>query len=192
MNKSSQLVLNIVEFGNTTRIRHFKTLWKLGKELQPLAVFWQLVCNITPLTLKLKSLGKKAKTPLPAKVILLDRSHHWREYKDSKNCCWHCKLGFSRVYCDKCNVCLCLSNARNCFRDFHTLWTKWLAWYYCSMCTTRNCGYVIFNCLPSTIFIKPFLRINRIIPVRICTLLNHFKLFVCTIYNNNNLHLFCS
>ena len=24
------------------------------------------------------------------------------------------------VYCDKCNVCLCLSNTRNCFRHFHT------------------------------------------------------------------------
>ena len=24
------------------------------------------------------------------------------------------------VSCDKCNVCQCLSNTRNCFRDFHT------------------------------------------------------------------------
>ncbi|CAB3977807.1 Hypothetical predicted protein [Paramuricea clavata] len=65
--------------------------------------------------------GRKPDTPLPAKVIRLDSSHHWPEYKESKNRCRHCKLGFSRVYCDKCNVCLCLSNARNCFRDFHTL-----------------------------------------------------------------------
>lgn len=69
---------------------------------------------------KAEKRGRKPDTPLPAKAIRLDTTHHWPEYKETKSRCRHCKTGFSRVYCDKCTVCLCLSNARNCFRDFHT------------------------------------------------------------------------
>lgn len=64
---------------------------------------------------KAEKQGRKPDTPLLAKAIRLDTTHQWPEYKDTKNHCRHCKTGFSRVYYDKCTVCLCLSNARNYF-----------------------------------------------------------------------------
>ena len=39
---------------------------------------------------------------------------HWPEYRESKNKYHYCKAGTGRVYCKKFNLCLCLSNTRNC------------------------------------------------------------------------------
>ena len=42
--------------------------------------------------------GRKPGTPLPGKVVRLDSSHHWPEYRDAKNQCRYCKTGLSQVY----------------------------------------------------------------------------------------------
>ena len=68
----------------------------------------------------LEKRGRKAETPIPVVDVRLDSVDHWPEHRDAKNRCRNCKTGYSRVYCDKCNVCLCFNKVNNCFRDFHT------------------------------------------------------------------------
>ena len=63
---------------------------------------------------------RKLSNPLPCGDARFDGIHHWPEYREKKLNCRACKVGNSRVYCKKCNICLCLSNIRNCFYDFHT------------------------------------------------------------------------
>ena len=63
--------------------------------------------------------GRKPDTPLPFQSTRSDCVHHWPECREAKNRCRHCKKGYSRTYCSKCNVCLCLTGTKNCFSDFH-------------------------------------------------------------------------
>ncbi|KAH7941549.1 hypothetical protein HPB49_014815 [Dermacentor silvarum] len=57
----------------------------------------------------------------PAQDIRFDQVGHWPLRADSRDQC--CKLegctGQTRIMCEKCNVHLCPSKARNCFRGFH-------------------------------------------------------------------------
>ena len=70
-------------------------------------------------TPSLKRLAK-VPTPIPATDVRYDNVGHWPECRDDKRKCRLCKTGQSRVFCSKCDICLCLSNARNCFLDFHS------------------------------------------------------------------------
>lgn len=63
--------------------------------------------------------SRKQPAPVPCDDARYDNVGHWPEYRPKKNKCRLCKLNFSRVYCKKCNLCLCLNNTRNCFLDFH-------------------------------------------------------------------------
>jgi len=65
--------------------------------------------------------ARKRKLPSAAPVdnVRYDKCDHWPEFREKKNKCRHCKTGTGRVYCKKCNFCLCMSNARNCFYEFH-------------------------------------------------------------------------
>ena len=51
--------------------------------------------------------------------IRYDGAYNWPIFCEMKLNCPLCKTGDSRVYCTMCNNCLCLSNTRNCFYDFH-------------------------------------------------------------------------
>ena len=48
-----------------------------------------------------------------------DSIGHWPGYGEKKNKCRHCKTGTLRVYCEKCDLCLRLSNIQNCCYEFH-------------------------------------------------------------------------
>ena len=68
-----------------------------------------------------KSQGPLRKiTPNPQVDVRLDCVGHWPEYRDNKRKCRRCKVGQSRVYCMKCDICLCFNGTRNCFFDHHT------------------------------------------------------------------------
>ena len=58
--------------------------------------------------------------PEPIVDIRFDNVSHWPEFRADKRKCRLCKTGQSRVFCKKRNICLCLSNARNCFTEYHT------------------------------------------------------------------------
>ena len=45
---------------------------------------------------------------------------HWPEHRLNKRKCRLCKTGQSRIYCMKCDICLCLNGTRNCFVEYHT------------------------------------------------------------------------
>ena len=62
---------------------------------------------------------RKVSTEVHIGDIRHDNIAHWPEFRPTKNKCRHCKVGTGRVYCKKCNLCLCLNNSRNCFFDFH-------------------------------------------------------------------------
>lgn len=64
--------------------------------------------------------GRKPVAALPTRDVRHDNIHHWPEHSEKKSRCRLCKTGYSRIYCDKCNVHLCLNKTNNCFKDFHT------------------------------------------------------------------------
>ena len=64
--------------------------------------------------------GRNPVTALPTEDARFDQFCHWPEYKEQKNRCRLCKTGYSRVYCEKCQLCLCMTSNRNCFKEFHT------------------------------------------------------------------------
>ena len=51
--------------------------------------------------------------------VRLDCVAHWPEFRKEKRKCRHCKTGQSCIYCMKCDICFCLSGARNCFVNYH-------------------------------------------------------------------------
>ena len=64
--------------------------------------------------------GKKATTPLPCDEARFDQLGHWPEPTNGKRQrCRYCSDGFSKIYCSKCKICLCLREGKNCFKDFH-------------------------------------------------------------------------
>ena len=58
---------------------------------------------------------KAASTPSPAPEILNDGVGHFPLFGDKQQRCKHCKFGYSRIFCEKCKVYLCMVTARNCF-----------------------------------------------------------------------------
>lgn len=64
---------------------------------------------------------RKVLQNLPISDIRYDSIGHWPIHNEGHE--QRCKLetcgGRSRIVCDKCNVPLCLSKTRNCFRKFH-------------------------------------------------------------------------
>ncbi|XP_049523764.1 piggyBac transposable element-derived protein 2-like [Dermacentor silvarum] len=56
----------------------------------------------------------------PVEDIRYDQVGHWPIAKEEQQRCMFegCK-GKPRIKCEKCNVHLCLTNARNCFKEFH-------------------------------------------------------------------------
>lgn len=63
-------------------------------------------------------LGRKPVTPSPNDAVRTDQYGHWPIFQD-KGRCRKCKTGYSRVFCSKCKICLCLTSQRNCFLEFH-------------------------------------------------------------------------
>ena len=58
--------------------------------------------------------------PEPIADIRFDNVSHRPKFSADKRKCRLCKTGQSRVFYKKCNICLCLNNARNCFTEYHT------------------------------------------------------------------------
>ena len=55
----------------------------------------------------------------PDSDVRLDCVADWPEFRKEKRKCRYCKTGQSHVYYMKCDICLCLSGARNCFVEYH-------------------------------------------------------------------------
>ncbi len=64
--------------------------------------------------------GRAPKSALPDLDSRFDLLAHWPEYKDRKKKGRSYTAGYSRVYSGKCQLCLCLTSTKNCFRNFHT------------------------------------------------------------------------
>lgn len=58
----------------------------------------------------------------PSKQRRLDGTDHLPQFDEKKEAtrCKLCIKQRSHVYCEKCNVHLCLQKSRNCFYDYHT------------------------------------------------------------------------
>ena len=63
--------------------------------------------------------GRAPVTCLPSPESRYDHIGHLPEYKAKQNKCRLCKIGYSRVYCQKCGICLCFNSNKNCFASFH-------------------------------------------------------------------------
>ena len=63
-------------------------------------------------------ISRKQPAAVPCEDVRYDNVGHWPEFRKNKNKCRLCKVHHSRVYCKKCNLCLCLNNTRNCFMPF--------------------------------------------------------------------------
>ena len=63
--------------------------------------------------------GRVPKVALPDIDSRFYQYAHWPEHREKKNKCRHCKKGYSRVYCQKCALCLCFNGQNNCFTQFH-------------------------------------------------------------------------
>ena len=58
---------------------------------------------------------KKSKlNPMPSPDARFDQLGHWPEFRPNKHKCRSCKTLIGRVCCMKCNLCLYLSNPKNC------------------------------------------------------------------------------
>lgn len=54
--------------------------------------------------------------------VRFDKTDHWPEHdkRSSRSLCTFCRsTSLSHVFCTKCNVPLCFTRKRNCFRQFH-------------------------------------------------------------------------
>ena len=106
--KKSQLTLLQISIGideGLTRAGHpIRITWRPSKHQSN---------EPTPPTKRKKSIS------MPVSDICYDGAHHWLEFWEKKLNFHLCKTGNSQVYCKDCNICICLSNTRNCFYDFH-------------------------------------------------------------------------
>lgn len=69
-----------------------------------------------------KAPGPEKRAPkrkLPSEQQRLDQVSHWPMPNTDKRRCAYCKIGQTRMRCEKCQVPLCLNNNNNCFIDFH-------------------------------------------------------------------------
>ena len=55
----------------------------------------------------------------PSQDVRQDGVNHLPAYTEKRQRCKRCKIGFSYLQCQKCNVWLCLQRERNCFNGFH-------------------------------------------------------------------------
>lgn len=65
---------------------------------------------------------KETKLPMELRPILdvrYDTIAHWPLTTDDKKRCKLCIVSYSRVMCEKCNVHLCFTKKKNCFKIFH-------------------------------------------------------------------------
>ena len=64
--------------------------------------------------------GRKPTTPLPSNDARCDQLGHWpNPVNGNRSRCRYCKDGFSKIFCSKCKICLCLREGKNCFLDYH-------------------------------------------------------------------------
>ena len=63
---------------------------------------------------------RKRKYPIvnPVLDVQYDKIENWPKFWEAKNKCRHCKISAGSVYCNKCNLHLCLSSIRNFFIIF--------------------------------------------------------------------------
>ena len=59
--------------------------------------------------------GCKPTTPLPSKDPQYDQVGHWPKPTNDHSRCRFCKNGFSKIFCSKCNICLCLREGKTVF-----------------------------------------------------------------------------
>ncbi len=65
--------------------------------------------------------GRRPTVPLPSNNTQYDQVGHWPELSnDKRGRCRHCADGFSKIFCSKCKVCLCLRYGKSCFIEYHT------------------------------------------------------------------------
>ena len=70
--------------------------------------------SLTPVATK-----KSKPNSMPSLDARFDKLGHWPEFRPNKNKYRSCKTSMGRVYGMKCKLCLCLSNAKNCFYEFY-------------------------------------------------------------------------
>ena len=81
-------------------------------------------------SLELDVVRRTPSEPEPIADIQFDNVSHCSEFRADKRKCRVCKTDQSRGFCKKCNICFCLSNARNCFTEYNTKQTcNWRADY---------------------------------------------------------------
>ncbi|XP_046383469.1 piggyBac transposable element-derived protein 2-like [Ischnura elegans] len=66
-----------------------------------------------------KGVAKRTFTPRPVADVRFDGIDHWPLHVNTKNRCKLCIKSYTRVKCEKCNLPLCFSNEKNCFKTFH-------------------------------------------------------------------------
>ena len=71
-------------------------------------------------SLQLDVVRRTSSEPEPITDIRFDNVNYWPEFRADQRKRRLCKTGQSPVFCKKFNICLCLSNARNCFAEYHT------------------------------------------------------------------------
>ncbi|MCL4126024.1 UNVERIFIED_CONTAM: hypothetical protein GTU68_050234, partial [Idotea baltica] len=59
-------------------------------------------------------------TKVPSASSRLDNAGHFPVFVDKKRRCKRCTKGQTKIWCEKCNVGLCLTTNRNCFLEFHS------------------------------------------------------------------------
>ncbi|XP_068086621.1 piggyBac transposable element-derived protein 3-like [Anabrus simplex] len=67
-----------------------------------------------------KKRKKSSAAVYPPQPVRQDRLEHWPIHKDTRQRCKFpsCK-GKTLIFCEKCDVTLCITNKKNCFKDFH-------------------------------------------------------------------------
>lgn len=61
----------------------------------------------------------KATTPLSNNDVRFDTVGHMPVFREKQQRCRFCPKGYSFIACENCNIQLCLTKGRNCFKDFH-------------------------------------------------------------------------
>ena len=56
----------------------------------------------------------------PIEDVRFDGIRHWPSHTERKQRCKYCPNGYSRIFCSKCKVSLCLNKNNNCFIRFHS------------------------------------------------------------------------
>ncbi len=62
---------------------------------------------------------QKTAAPQPIYDVRYDEIGHWPATGEKKQRCKYCPKGYTRIYCCKCMVGLCLNKNNNCFKQYH-------------------------------------------------------------------------